>query len=102
MFLPFLTAPVPHMVRCVLAQSRRETYRGGVSSGGSGGTPPGGEASPDCVALGLAVSEVGVVASVPSSPTSTSVALCWPPGGTSIWILLGSLAAAAPSRVTSK
>src|SRR5215218_8263331 len=100
-YLPSLAAP-PHMVLGVWAQSRPQTYRGGGSGGASGGTSPDGDA-PCVPSSSLLVSVVGVLASVPSSPTSTSVALCWsPPGGTSLWMLLGSLAAAAPSRATSK
>src|SRR5215213_6263254 len=78
-----LTAPIQHGTVWGL-RSRRESYRGGVSGGASGGASP-------CSAVPCVL-----------SPTSTSVALCWPPGGTSIWMLLGSLAAAAPSRATSK
>src|SRR5215218_7755795 len=76
-------------------RSTPESYRSVLSGGVSGGTSP-------CSSVPCVLSVVGLLASVPSSPTSTSVALCWPPVGHSIWMLLGSLAAAAPSRATSK
>src|SRR5215213_10275203 len=94
LILARLTAPIQHGTVWGL-RSTPESYRGVLSGGASGGTSP-------CSSVPCVLSVVGLVASVPSSPTSTSVALCCPPGGISIWILLGSLAAAAPSRATSK
>src|SRR5215208_6009583 len=77
---------LPHMVRCVGSEpclSRHESYSGGVCGGLSGETSPCGAAL--CVL----------------SLTSTSVAPCWPLEA-SMWTRLGSLAAAAPPRATSK